>query len=140
MGPPEFHYINPCFTDHLNTHVDQSEVRVFYWLTGSASKTLQLGAIAKLIGILDPLPILIMVPKTLTTQWQDELCSPDCSIRRWEGGGWITERDEFHPALRTKPLLSTKVGIVPTSVITSAPLSDRNGSARESDACPGSHA
>jgi len=46
---------------------------------------------------------------------------------RWENGGWVTERDEFHPALPGKVTnCPRKIGIVSTSVVTSAPLSARN--------------
>src|SRR5690606_11692111 len=91
-------------------------------------KTLQLGAVAKLIGTHDEWPILIVVPKPLTTQWQEELWQKlDMPSARWDSGGWITERDEFHPVLAGRMAnCPRKIAIVSTSVITSAPLSERN--------------
>ncbi|MGF1612713.1 MAG: hypothetical protein ACFCVA_02040 [Gammaproteobacteria bacterium] len=91
-------------------------------------KTLQLGAVAKLIGTLDALPILILAPKPLLEQWQEELLQKlAIPSARWEGGGWVTERDEFHPALPGKTTnCPRKIGIVSTSVVTSAPRSERN--------------
>jgi hypothetical protein len=84
--------------------------------------------VAKLIGTLDPLPILIVAPKPLLEQWQEELLRKlNIPSARWDGDGWITERDEFHPALPHKVTnCPRKVGIVSTSVITSAPRSPRN--------------
>lgn len=123
------YFINLGFVEHLK-YKDEPD-RGARFLLGDGvglGKTLQLGAIAKLIGTLDSLPILIMVPKTLTTQWQEELwLKLAVPSARWEGGGWITERDEFHPARPSNAAnCPRKVGIVSTSVVTSAPLSERN--------------
>ena len=44
-----------------------------------------------------------MAPKPLLEQWQEELLQKlAIPSARWEGGGWVTERDEFHPALAGK--------------------------------------
>jgi superfamily II DNA or RNA helicase len=123
------YFINLGFGEHLKYKDDPNRGARFLLGDGvGLGKTLQLGAIAKLIGTLDALPILIMVPKTLTTQWQEELwLKLTVPSARWEGGGWITERDEFHPALPDKAVnCPRKVGIVATSAVTSAPLSERN--------------
>ena len=123
------YFIGLAFDDHLKYKGDPDRGARFLLGDGvGLGKTLQLGAIAKLIGILDPLPILIMVPMTLTTQWQEELwLKLTVPSARWETGGWITERDEFHPALLDKAVnCPRKIGIVSTSVVTSAPLSERN--------------
>jgi len=123
------YFIDLGFSEHLKYKADPNRGARFLLGDGvGLGKTLQLGAIAKLIGTLDSLPILIMVPKTLTTQWQEELwLKLTVPSARWEAGGWITERDEFHPALPDKAVnCPRKVGIVSTSVVTSAPLSTRN--------------
>lgn len=123
------YFINLGFSEHLKYKGDPDRGARFLLGDGvGLGKTLQLGAIAKLIGTLEPLPILIMVPKTLTTQWQEELwLKLTVPAARWEAGGWITERDEFHPALPGKAVnCPRKIGIVSTSVVTSAPLSERN--------------
>ena len=121
------YFINLGFGEHLK--YDPSRGARFLLADGvGLGKTLELGAIAKLIGTLDALPILIIVPKPLTTQWQDEL-SLKLAIpsARWDAGGWVTERDEFHPALRDKATnCPRRIGILSTSVITSASLSERN--------------
>ena len=123
------YFINLGFNEHLKYQGDPNRGARFLLCDGvGLGKTLQLGAIAKLIGTLEPLPILIIVPKTLTSQWQEELwLKLAIPSARWENGGWITERDEFHPALPGKAVnCPRKIGIVSTSVVTSAPLSNRN--------------
>jgi superfamily II DNA or RNA helicase len=123
------YFISLGFREHLKYKDDPNRGARFLLGDGvGLGKTLQLGAIAKLIGTLDALPILIMVPKPLTTQWQEELrLQLAIPSARWDAGGWVTEREEFHPALLGKAAnCPRKIGIVSTSVVTSAPLSQRN--------------
>lgn len=123
------YFINLAFNEHLKYHSDPTRGARFLLGDGvGLGKTLQLGAVAKLIGTLDPLPILIVAPKTLLTQWQEELwLKLAVPSARWDAGGWVTEREEFHPALPGKAAnCPRKIGIVSTSVITSAPRSERN--------------
>jgi hypothetical protein len=123
------YFINLAFQEHLKYRADPQRGARFLLCDGvGLGKTLQLGAIAKLIGTLDSQPILIMAPKPLLEQWQEELMLKlAIPSARWESGGWMTERDEFHPALPGKfTNCPRKIGIVSTSVVTSAPLSERN--------------
>lgn len=123
------YFINLAFNEHLKYKNDSQRGARFLLCDGvGLGKTLQLGALAKLIGTLDALPILIIAPKPLLAQWQEELLLKlAIPSARWENGGWLTERDEFHPALPGKLTnCPRKIGIVSTSVITSAKLSDRN--------------
>lgn len=123
------YFINLAFKEHLKYKDDPNRGARFLLGDGvGLGKTLQLGAVGKLIGTLDDLPILVMVPKTLTTQWQEELLLKlAVPSARWESGGWVTERDEYHPALPDRVTnCPRKIGIVSTSVVTSAPLSERN--------------
>ena len=66
-------------------------------------KTLQMGGLAKLIGTLDDDPVFIVAPKAVVSQWQEEmidkLAAPSAL---WTGRGWLTERDEFHPATENR--------------------------------------
>jgi hypothetical protein len=92
-------------------------------------KTLQMGGLAKLIGTLDDDPVLIVAPKAVVSQWQEEmidkLAAPSAL---WTGRGWLTERDEFHPATENDVLnCPRKIAIVPTSVVLSATRSKFNG-------------
>lgn len=123
------YFINLAFQEHLKYRADPRRGARLLLCDGvGLGKTLQLGAIAKLIGTLEAQPILIMAPKPLLEQWQEELLQKlAIPSARWEGGGWMTERDEFHPTLPGKAAnCPRKIGIVSTSVVTSAPLSERN--------------
>lgn len=123
------YFINLAFQEHLKyRNIAQRGARFLLCDGVGLGKTLQLGAIAKLIGTLDDLPILIMAPKPLLEQWQEELVQKlAVPSARWENGGWVTERDEFHPALPGNVTnCPRKIGIVSTSAVTSAPLSERN--------------
>ena len=123
------YFISLAFNEHLKYRNAPHRGARFLLSDGvGLGKTLQLGALAKLIGTLDPLPILIVAPKPLLAQWQEELLLKlAIPSARWENGGWLTERDEFHPALPGKLTnCPRKIGIVSTSVITSVPLSERN--------------
>lgn len=96
-------------------------------------KTLQMGGLAKLIGTLDDDPVLIIAPKAVVSQWQEEmidkLAAPSAL---WTGKGWLTERDEFHPATENDVLnCPRKIAIVPTSVVLSATRSKLNGKLTE---------
>jgi len=96
-------------------------------------KTLQLGGLAKLIGTLDKEPVLIVVPKAVVNQWQEEmmdkLAAPSA---QWTGRGWLTERGEFHPATEENVVnCPRKIAIVPTSVVLSARRSKLNGKLAE---------
>lgn len=96
-------------------------------------KTLQLGGLAKLIGTLDKEPILIIVPKAVASQWQEELMDKLAAPSAlWTGRGWLTERDEFHPASENDVTnCPRKIAIVPTSVVLSAARSKFNGKLTE---------
>jgi hypothetical protein len=123
------YFINLAFNEHLKHKNDPLRGARFLLCDGvGLGKTLQLGALAKLIGTLDSLPILILAPKPLLAQWQEELLLKlAVPSARWESGGWLTERDEFHPALPDRLTnCPRKIGIVSTSVITSAPISEQN--------------
>jgi hypothetical protein len=96
-------------------------------------KTLQMGGLAKLIGTLDDEPVLIVAPKAVVSQWQEEmmdkLAAPSAL---WTGRGWLTERDEFHPSTESNVLnCPRKIAIVPTSVVLSATRSKFNGKLAE---------
>jgi superfamily II DNA or RNA helicase len=85
-------------------------------------KTVQLGLAAKLIALTGTRPILIIVPKTLAEQWQDELWSllafPSA---RWTGRQWIDERGVAHADVGPEGITRCprKVGIVSSGLITS---------------------
>ena len=96
-------------------------------------KTIQMGGLAKLIGTLDDGPILIVAPKAVVSQWQDEMLAKLAAPSAlWNGRGWLTERDEFHPATEDNVVnCPRKIAIVPTSIVLSASRSRFNGKLTE---------
>jgi hypothetical protein len=85
--------------------------------------------VAKLIGTLDSDPVLIVAPKAVVSQWQEELIDKLAAPSAvWTGRGWLTEREEFHPATDASTTnCPRKIAIVPTSVVLSANRSRLNG-------------
>ena len=129
------YFIDLAFKEHLRYKDDPLRGARFLLADGvGLGKTLQLGATAKLIGAFDPKrPILIMAPKNLLPQWQGELWEKlGMPSAYWKGDGWLTERDEFHPLLPDNTLnCPRKVGLVSTSIVTSATISERNRRLKE---------
>jgi superfamily II DNA or RNA helicase len=84
-------------------------------------KTVQLAMSAKLIALHDDNPVLIIVPKTLLFQWQDELKSLlNMPSAVWTGRYWVDENGYEYPADSVKAILKCprKVGIVSQGLIT----------------------
>jgi superfamily II DNA or RNA helicase len=85
-------------------------------------KTVQLGLVAKLIALTGSRPILVIVPKTLMEQWQDELWSLlALPSARWTGRQWVDERGVEHADLGPEDIsrCPRRVGIVSSGLITS---------------------
>ena len=84
-------------------------------------KTIQLAMAAKLMGLYGDKPILIIVPKTLTYQWQDELKTLlDMPSAVWVGKGWVDENGNEYPAESFRSIMKCprKVGIISQGLIT----------------------
>ena len=84
-------------------------------------KTVQLAMAAKLIALFDDKPVLIIVPKTLLFQWQDELKSLlNIPSAIWTGRLWVDENGYEYPADSTKAILKCprKFGIISQGLIT----------------------
>jgi superfamily II DNA or RNA helicase len=83
-------------------------------------KTVQLALSAKLMALWGTKPVLVLVPKPLMEQWQDELWDLlALPSARWEGGRWIDEHENVYPdrgvdELRRCP---RRVGIVSQGLI-----------------------
>ncbi len=84
-------------------------------------KTLQLAIAAELMALIGDKPVLILAPKTLLWQWQDELLTMlDMPSAVWDGKQWVDENEIVYPsrgpmAIRECPRW---VGIVSTGLIT----------------------
>jgi len=84
-------------------------------------KTVQLAMSAKLIALYDDKPILIIVPKTLLFQWQDEIKTLlNVPSAVWTGHFWVDENGYEYPADSVKAILKCprKIGIVSQGLIT----------------------
>jgi len=84
-------------------------------------KTLQLAMAAKLMALYGEKPVLIIVPKTLVWQWQDEMKTLlDMPSAVWTGKGWQDENGFFYQAENTRSILKCprKVGIISQGLVT----------------------
>jgi superfamily II DNA or RNA helicase len=84
-------------------------------------KTLQLGLVAKLIALSGTKPILILAPKPLLEQWQNEMWSMLAfPIARWDGRRWIDEQGVEYPATGPTGIKKCprRAGIVSAGLVT----------------------
>jgi len=90
------HFIKMAFEDH----VYQGGARYILADEVGLGKTTQLALIAELIALNDDKPVLIIVPKPLVEQWQDELYSMwGIPSAAWTSKGWLLEdgtQDQDH--------------------------------------------
>ena len=83
-------------------------------------KTLQLAMSAKLMALYGDKPVLIIVPKTLVWQWQDEMKTLlNMPSAVWTGAGWQDENGYFYQAENTRSILKCprKVGIISQGLV-----------------------
>lgn len=83
-------------------------------------KTIQLAMSAKLMALYGDDPILIVVPKTLVFQWQDEMKSLlDMPSAVWTGHGWQDETGYFYQESGTRSILKCprRVGIISQGLV-----------------------
>jgi superfamily II DNA or RNA helicase len=80
-------------------------------------KTVQLGMAAEIVALLKGGPVLVLAPKNLLMQWQDELqrmlAVPSA---RWLDGRWITEDGAEWKSEPTA--CPRRIGLFPTSLVT----------------------
>lgn len=83
-------------------------------------KTIQLAMSAKLMAVYGEKPILIIVPKTLVFQWQDEMKNLlDMPSAVWTGRGWQDETGYFYPAESIKSIhrCPRRIGIISQGLV-----------------------
>ena len=81
-------------------------------------KTIQLAMAAELMALSSNKPVLVLCPKTLVWQWQDELQELlDMPSAVWTGKQWVDENEVEHPTNGPEGIKKCprRVGIVPTS-------------------------
>lgn len=85
-------------------------------------KTIQLAMATQLMALYGNKPVLVLAPKTLIWQWQDEMQTLlDMPSAVWNGRQWVDEVGVEHPANGIKNLKACprKVGVVSQGLITS---------------------
>jgi len=105
----------------FNDHKQRGGARLLLADQVGLGKTVQLAMSAKLIALYDDKPVLVIVPKTLLFQWQDELKTLlNMPSAVWTGRFWVDENGYEYPADSTKAILKCprKVGIVSQGLIT----------------------
>ncbi len=81
-------------------------------------KTVQLAMAAQLMALSGEKPVLVLAPKTLVWQWQDELMELlDLPAAVWTGKYWVDENRVDYPQVGAEGIRKCprRVGIVPTS-------------------------
>lgn len=109
-------FIKLAFTDHQRTGAR-------YLLADQVGlgKTVQLALSAKLMNLWGGGPILILAPKPLMQQWQDEMWRLlQMPSARWNGRAWVDEAGIEHPDRGPAGLAKCprRVGIVSTGIVT----------------------
>jgi superfamily II DNA or RNA helicase len=85
-------------------------------------KTLQLAMSAMLMALTGDRPILVLAPKTLLWQWQDEMKNLlDLPSAVWNGRQWVDEEGIEHPVMGDEGIIRCprRIGIVSSGLITS---------------------
>ena len=84
-------------------------------------KTVQLALAAQLMALVGERPVLVLAPKTLLFQWQDELNTLlEMPSAVWTGRAWVDEQGVTHPAASDDDIkrCPRRVGILSQGLIT----------------------
>ena len=104
----------------FNEHKTKGGARLLLADMVGLGKTLQLAMTAKLMALYGDKPILIIVPKTLLEQWQDELKEKlDIPTAIWTGKCWRDENGFDYASESVKGILKCprKIGIISQGLI-----------------------
>lgn len=111
------YFINKVFKDHLKSYGAR------YVLADEVGlgKTVQLALSAQLMCLYGNRPVLIIVPKTLVKQWQDELLTLiEIPSAIWDGKKWIDEMgNEYFNDITKCP---RRIGIISQGIISNNSL------------------
>ena len=110
-------FVNLAFNDHKKTYGARYVLADMVGL----GKTIQLALSAQLMALYGDKPILIIVPKTLLWQWQDEMNNLlDMPSAVWTGKEWVDENGIKYPSSGDTAIKKCprRVGIISQGLIT----------------------
>lgn len=111
------YFVDLVFREHQNNYGARYILADMVGL----GKTIQLAFAAQLMALYGEKPILIIVPKTLMWQWQEEMDRLlDMPSAVWNGREWIDENGLSYPSEGTKSIKKCprRVGIISQGLIT----------------------
>ena len=110
------HFVKLAFDAHRGPH----GARFVLADQVGLGKTLQLAMAAQLMALSGDGPVLVLAPKPLLRQWQDELDTLlGLPSAIWDGGRWVDEHGIEHPGAGAESIrrCPRRVGIVSTGLI-----------------------
>ena len=110
------HFVKLAFDAHRGPH----GARFVLADQVGLGKTLQLAMAAQLMALVGDGPVLVLAPKPLLRQWQDELDTLlGLPSAVWDGSQWVDERGVEHPGVGDEAIrrCPRRVGIVSTGLI-----------------------
>ena len=111
------HFVKLAFDAHRGPH----GARFVLADQVGLGKTLQLAMAAQLMALAGDGPVLILAPKPLLRQWQDEMDTLlGLPSALWNGRGWVDEHGIEHPGAGAESIrrCPRRVGIVSTGLVT----------------------
>jgi superfamily II DNA or RNA helicase len=111
------YFVNLAFNDHKKSHGARYVLADMVGL----GKTVQLALSAQLMALYGDKPVLIIAPKTLLWQWQEEINNLlDMPSAVWTGKEWVDENGIKYPAIGSKGIKKCprRVGIISQGLIT----------------------
>ena len=111
------HFVKLAFDAHRGAH----GARFVLADQVGLGKTVQLAMAAQLMALVGDGPVLVLAPKPLLRQWQDELDALlGVPAAVWDGRQWVDERGVEHPGAGDESIrrCPRRVGIVSTGLIT----------------------
>ncbi|MBI9031446.1 DEAD/DEAH box helicase family protein [bacterium] len=112
------YFVDLAFKDHKRSY----GARYILADQVGLGKTIQLAMSAQLMALYGNKPVLIIVPKTLVWQWQDEMNNLlDLPSAVWDGKQWVDENEIKYPNRGSHDIVKCprKIGIVSQGIITS---------------------
>lgn len=112
------YFVDLAFRDHKRSY----GARYILADQVGLGKTIQLAMSAQLMALYGNKPVLIIVPKTLVWQWQDEMNNLlDLPSAVWDGKQWVDENEIKYPNRGSHDIVKCprKIGIISQGIITS---------------------